>query len=228
MSRGGGWLMPSEAQELLSLVGIPMAVARPASRWEEVEKAAEQIGFPVALKAVGPTILHKTDVGGVRLGIPDMPSLRDAHREMTARVGDAMTGVLVQEMVAGGVEMIVGATTDPAFGSLVLYGSGGTLVELLADVSFRLPPLTETDVDDMLEEVRGTALLRGYRGAPPADEGALRDILARVAALLTFCPEVLELDLNPVRVLDRGARALDCRVRVGRPAAPARSRRISY
>jgi acyl-CoA synthetase (NDP forming) len=205
-----------------------MAVARPASRWEEVEKAAEQIGFPVALKAVGPTILHKTEVGGVRLGIPDMPSLRDAHREMSARVGDAMTGVLVQEMVAGGVEMIVGATTDPAFGPLVLYGSGGTLVELLADVSLRLPPLTETDVDDMLEEVRGTALLRGYRGAPPADEGALRDILARVAALLTFCPEVLELDLNPVRVLDRGARALDCRVRVGRPAAPARSRRISY
>ena len=132
----------------------------------EAAAAARELGFPVVLKAVGPTILHKTEVGGVRLNLADEAAVRAACRDLKKRLGDDLTDFLVQSMVAGGVEVIAGVTNDPTFGPLVLYGSGGTLVELLADVAFRLPPLTDIDVEAMLDEVRGTALLRGYRGAP--------------------------------------------------------------
>ncbi|MEX0880786.1 MAG: acetate--CoA ligase family protein [Thermoanaerobaculia bacterium] len=228
MSRGGGWLTPGEAQDLLKALGILAARPRLATTWKDVRDAAREIGFPLALKAVGPAILHKTEVGGIKLGLAGMAAVRSAYRELSRSLGDAMTAVLVQEMVPGGVEVIVGATYDAAFGSLVLYGSGGTLVELLSDVSFRIAPLTDLDVADMLEEVRGTALLRGYRGTAPADEAALREILLKVSALLELCPEVLELDLNPVKVLEKGACAVDCRVRVGRPPTSPRARRVSY
>ena len=136
--------------------------------------AARALGFPVALKAVGPTILHKTEVGGVRLGSrPTRPPSPRACRDLKERLGADLTDFLVQAMVPGGVEVIVGVTQDSTFGPLVLYGSGGTLVELLADVAFRLHPLTDVDVAAMLDEVKGTALLRGYRGAPRGDEAAL-------------------------------------------------------
>jgi len=228
MARGGGWLAPGEAQELLTVVGIPVARSRLASSWSDVRDSAKEIGFPLVLKAVGPTILHKTEVGGIKLGLTDMSAVRSAYRELSRGLGESMTAVLVQEMVADGVEVIAGATYDAAFGPLVLYGSGGTLVELLNDVSFRIAPLTDLDVADMLEEVKGTALLRGYRGARAGDEAALREILLRVSALLDFCPEVLELDLNPVKVLGTGACVVDFRVRVGRPPSPPWSRRVSY
>jgi acyl-CoA synthetase (NDP forming) len=228
MSRGGGWLNPGEAQDLLKALGIPAARSRLATTWKDVREAAKEIGFPLALKAVGPVILHKTEVGGIKLGLTGMAALRSAYRELSGSLGDAMTAALVQEMVPGGVEVIVGATYDAAFGPLVLYGSGGTLVELHSDVSFRIAPLTDLDVADMLEEVRGTALLRGYRGTAPVDEAALREILLKVSLLVELCPQVLELDLNPVKVLEKGARAVDCRVRVGRPPASPRARRVSY
>jgi acyl-CoA synthetase (NDP forming) len=141
---------------------------------------------------------------------------------------EGLTGFLVQAMVPGGVEVIVGVVRDPTFGPLVVYGSGGTLVELLSDVAFRLHPLTDADAAAMLEEVRGTALLRGYRGAPKADEAALQDLLLRVSALVEACPEVREMDLNPVKVLGRGASVLDARIRVERRTTPGRSRRIVY
>ena len=131
-------------------------------------------------------------------------------------------------MVPGGVEIIVGATHDATFGPLILYGSGGTLVELMADVAFRLQPLTDVDVDAMVEEVRGTALLRGYRGAPPMDETALKGLLHRLSALVDACPEVREMDLNPVKVLARGLRVVDGRVRIGRRPVLPPSRRIAY
>jgi len=228
MDRGGGWLTPGEAQDLLRVLAIPVAKSRLAANWKEVRAAAKEISFPLVLKAVGPAILHKTEVGGIRLGLADISGLRSAYRELSQSLGDAMTAVLVQEMVPDGVEVIVGATYDAAFGPLVLYGSGGTLVELLSDISFRIAPLTDLDVADMLEEVRGTALLKGYRGAAPADEAALREILLRVSALLDLCPEIQELDLNPVKVLEKGARAVDFRVRVGRRPVPPHSRRVHY
>ena len=131
-------------------------------------------------------------------------------------------------MVPGGTEVIVGVTQDSTFGPLIVYGSGGTLVELLADVAFRLCPLTDVDVSRMLDEVKGTALLRGYRGAPRGDENAVKDLLLRISAMVEKCPDIREMDLNPVKVLPEGVRVVDVRVRVGRRPAALPSRRIAY
>jgi acetyl coenzyme A synthetase (ADP forming)-like protein len=228
LERGGGWLSPAEVEELLAAFGIPVAPARLARTDAEAAASARALGFPVALKAVGPAILHKTEVGGVRLGLADEAAVVDACRELKEHLGAGLTEFLIQTMVPGGVEVIAGVTHDPTFGPLVLYGSGGTLVELLADVAFRLHPLTEVDVAAMLDEVRGTALLRGYRGAPPKDEAALKDLLLRLSALVEACPEIREMDLNPVKVLERGVRVVDARVRVERKPVLPPSRRIEY
>ncbi len=228
LERGGGWLSPTEAEELLVAFGIPVAPTRVARTDAEAAALARTLGFPVALKAVGPAILHKTEVGGVRLGLSDEAAVVGACRELKEHLGAGLTQFLIQTMVPGGVEVIAGVTLDPTFGPLVLYGSGGTLVELLADVAFRLHPLTETDVAAMLDEVRGTALLRGYRGAAPKDESALKDLLLRLSALVGACPEVREMDLNPVKVLERGVRVVDARVRVERKPVLPPSRRIAY
>ena len=227
LERGGGWLSVVEVEQLMTAFGIPVAPARLAPSGPEAAAAARAIGFPVVVKAVGPAILHKTEVGGVRLGLVDADAVIGACGELKERLGAAVTEFLVQAMVPGGVEVIAGMTRDPTFGPLMLYGSGGTLVELLADVAFRLHPLTDADVAEMLDEVRGTALLRGYRGAPEKDEAALKELLLRLSALVEACPEVREMDLNPVKVLDRGLRVVDARVRVERTPVLPPSRRIS-
>jgi acyl-CoA synthetase (NDP forming) len=139
-----------------------------------------------------------------------------------------MTGAVVQQMVTGGVELLVGAVVDPTFGPLVACGSGGVLVDVLHDMVFRIHPLTDIDAGEMVESLKSVALLRGHRGHPPADEHAVTDALLRVSALLEICPEIHELDINPLKVLDRGARAVDVRVRVSRREVRAPTRRISY
>ncbi|HYK41679.1 MAG TPA: acetate--CoA ligase family protein, partial [Thermoanaerobaculia bacterium] len=223
-----GWLDPLETQSLLRAFGIAAAETRVAADEAGVVAAAGALGFPVVMKAIGPAIVHRTDVGGVKLGLADAAAVSAAYRELSSRLKDAMTGALVQRMVSGGVEVMVGVSQDPTFGPLIAYGSGGTLVELMSDVAFRLHPLTDRDVAAMLEEVRGTALLRGFRGAPPADEAALADLILRVSALVEACPEVREMDLNPVKVLQRGVCVVDARIRVGRRPVPPPSRRIAY
>ncbi len=228
LATGGGWLGPADVQGLLTSFRIPVAEMAVARDETAALAAARKIGFPVAIKAVGPAILHKTEVGGVRLGLADDAAVLAACRDLSERLGPGLTDFLVQAMVPGGVEVIVGVTQDSTFGPLVLYGSGGILVELVADVAFRLHPLTDADVTAMLEEVKGTALLRGYRGAAPADEAALKDLLLRVSALVEHCPEVREMDLNPVKVLTSGARVVDARIRVGRRPILPPSRRIAY
>jgi acetyl coenzyme A synthetase (ADP forming)-like protein len=228
LARGGGWLSPVEAAELLGAAGIQVAKTRMAAGRDDLAEAAREVGFPVALKAVGPAIIHKTEVGGVALGLADEAALREVYDEMAARLGGSLTGAIVQQMVPRGVEVIVGATLDPIFGPLVMYGSGGVLVEMLHDVAFRINPLTDTDVAGMIEQVKGTALLRGYRGSPVADEAALRDIILRVSALLEICPQIQEMDANPVKVLEEGAVVVDARVKVDRLVEPAPTRRITY
>ena len=228
LERGGGWLGPAESEQLLTAFGVAVAPMRLARTEAEAAAAARALGFPAVVKAVGPAILHKTELGAVRLGLPDEAAVSAACRELKNRLGDGLTDLLVQPMVPGGVEVIAGMTNDPTFGPLVLYGSGGTLVELMADVAFRLPPLTDLDVESMLDEVRGTALLRGYRGSPVLDEAALRDLLLRLSALADACPEVAEMDLNPVKVLERGVSVLDARVRVERRPVLPPSRRVDY
>jgi acetyl coenzyme A synthetase (ADP forming)-like protein len=228
LARGGGWLSAIEVHDLFNAVGIPVAKTRFASSVNEAAKAAAGIGFPVALKAAGPTILHKTEAGGLALGLSEESAVRRAYADMVRKLGAEMTGVLVQEMVPGSVEVVVGSTLDPTFGPLVLYGSGGILVELLNDVAFRINPLTDTDVKDMINEVKGTALLRGYRGAPPADEQALAEIISRVSALIEICPQIHEMDANPVKVLQKGAIVVEARVRVNRLPESTPTRRIAY
>jgi acyl-CoA synthetase (NDP forming) len=131
-------------------------------------------------------------------------------------------------MIPGGVELVVGALNDQAFGPVVMAGTGGIFVELLGDTVFRMGPLADEDAAAMIEEMKGRALLRGYRGAPPADEAAFRDLLRRVSSLAAACPEIAELDLNPVMVLREGAIAADARIRIAPRPRPARGRRVSY
>jgi acyl-CoA synthetase (NDP forming) len=227
LARGDGWLTPEEGQRLLEAVGVPAAPARLVTTAREAVAAAGTIGYPVALKAAGPEILHKTEVGGIVLDVRDEGALRNAFRELTARVGPAMTAAVVQQMVPGGVELLVGAVIDPTFGPLVACGAGGVLAELLQDTAFRIHPLTDRDAADMVDSLDSVALLRGYRGHPPADEAAVVDVLLRVSALVAICPGIHELDINPLKVLERGARAVDVRVRVARDAPAAPTRRIT-
>jgi acetyl coenzyme A synthetase (ADP forming)-like protein len=228
LSRGGGWLTPPETQALLGAVGIGTLPARAVATVAEARQAAREMGVPVALKAIGPTILHKSDVGGVRLGLSDV-AVADAATDMQTRLGEQLTGFVVQEMAPAGVEMIVGALNDPMFGPIVSCGVGGILVEIAADMAFRLHPLTDRDAREMIDELRGARLLRGFRGAPPADEAALREVLLRLSELLDCCPEIQELDINPLRVLSAGVVAVDARVRIDRAAAPCPpTRRILY
>ncbi|MFL6216483.1 MAG: GNAT family N-acetyltransferase [Blastocatellia bacterium] len=228
LERGDGWLSPVELQDLFNAVGITMAQSKLVTKPDEAVKAARAIGYPVVLKAVGPRILHKTEVGGVRLNLTSERQVRAACEELQERLGDELSGMIVQEMVTGGVEVVVGATLDPTFGPLVVYGSGGILVELLNDVAFRINPLTDVDVQDMLNEVKGTALLRGWRGMPAADETALKELILRVSVLLEICPHIQEMDANPVKVLAQGAKIVDARIRVARLADLTPTRRIAY
>ncbi|NOT28098.1 MAG: GNAT family N-acetyltransferase [Acidobacteria bacterium] len=230
LQRGDGWLTSDEAQRLAGAAGIASATARVVTSIDAAIAAAQQTGYPAVLKALGPTILHKSDVGGVVLGLDDDASLRSAFEELASRFGHAMTGALVQRMVPGGVEILLGGVVDPTFGPLVACGSGGVLVDLLADTVFRLHPLTDLTAADMVGSLKGAPLLRGYRGHPPADERSVVDALLRVSALMTVASEIQELDINPLKVFEHGVMAVDVRVRVARPRNEPlpTSRRISY
>ena len=190
--------------------------------------AAATLRYPVVIKAVGATIIHKTELGAVIVGVKDEAGVRAAWRDLSSRLGGQMSGGLIQEMVTGGVEMLVGAVEDPTFGPVVACATGGTQAELFADSQFRLHPLTEADATEMVNGLRGAALLRGYRGAPPADERALTDALMRLSTLVGWCPEIQELDINPLLVLPTGVRAVDARIRIDWPHVPVGSDRVRY
>jgi acyl-CoA synthetase (NDP forming) len=226
--RGGGWITPVEAVALLDSAGIAVPGARVVSNCDDAARAATELTYPVALKALGPALLHKTERRAVALHLGTEAALRRAYADFTTRFGADMTATLVQQMVPAGIEMLVGAVQDPTFGPLVACGTGGMLVDLLQDTVFRLQPISEGDADEMIEGLRGVRLLRGFRGAPPADEAALRDVLLRVSELVTIAPEIQELDLNPVIVLRSGAVAADIRVRIEPQIAPKPSRRVCY
>ncbi len=228
VARGGEWLDPLDVAALLSAAGLsvpPIAVAESA---DGAMEAAMCIGFPVALKVVGPDLLHKSDVGGVKLGLRDESAVYTAYEELSSLLGDRMTGAVIQAMAPDGVEMMIGATDDPAFGRIIATGSGGTLVELLDDVAFRLHPLTDADPEAMLAGLRCRKLLRGFRGAKPADIAALYESILRVSALLSACPEIHELDLNPVKIREKGAVVVDARVRVEPVVHASPSMRVAY
>jgi acyl-CoA synthetase (NDP forming) len=173
----------------------------------------------VALKAVVPGLLHKSDLGGVLLGVTGADAVRAGYATLRERFGDPLRGVLVQPMVPAGVETLVGVVSDPTFGPLVVFGAGGVVTDLLGDRAARLAPVTDLDAAAMVREVRTSALLFGYRGATPADHAAVEAVLLRVGALAEALPEVAELELNPLVVHPSGCVAVDARVRLAPRAA---------
>jgi acyl-CoA synthetase (NDP forming) len=220
---GGGWLPSHEVLALLECWVLPAPPWSSASSADEAVAAAEAIGYPVVVKAISPTVLHKSDVGGVALDVRNAEELSEAYRRVRSRIPDS-TAVLIQPLVRGCVEVLIGVKYDPAFGHLIGFGLGGVLVEALHDVRFRLHPLTDCDADDLIRESFAAHLLQPHRGRPAGDVGALREALLRVSALVTAMPEIDELDLNPVSVLPegQGVRVLDARVHIGRVTPQAR------
>jgi acyl-CoA synthetase (NDP forming) len=213
------WLSDADVATLLLAAGIPQAAAETCSPADAVT-TAEQLGYPLVAKAVAPGIVHKSDVGGVIMGLESADAVAAAVESLKGNIRDAgaeLQGVLLQREVRGGIEALVGVTSDPTFGPLVVCGLGGTLVEVLRDVSFRLTPVSDVDAREMIAGLRSAPLLDGYRGAPAGDREALVAIIQRISVLVDLIPELRELDLNPVKVLapGKGAVVVDARIRVG-------------
>jgi acetyl coenzyme A synthetase (ADP forming)-like protein len=210
------WAPPADVAAVLAHAGIALAPFElvPPERAAGAAAAA-RVGFPVVAKAIVPGLVHKSDVGGVIVGLASPDAVGDAVATLTSRV-PGLERVMIQRQVAGGVEALVGVTSDPSLGPLVVAGLGGVAVELWRDVAFRLSPVTDIDAGEMLGELRGARLLDGFRGSPPADRAALEQIVLRVSALVELLPEITDLELNPVAVLPRGqgAIALDARLRL--------------
>jgi acetyl coenzyme A synthetase (ADP forming)-like protein len=224
------WLAPDQVATLLDCYGIAMAAWRMAGTPEQAGAVAAELGGPVALKAVAPDLVHKTEAHAVRLDLIGADQVQTAAEEMRTAVGAegyTVDGFLVQRMVAGGVELLVGVVHDPSFGPVVACGAGGTAVELLKDVAVGLTPLTDRDAAEMVRSLATFPLLDGYRGAAKADVAALEELLLRVAALVEAHPQLAELDCNPVLALADGAVVVDARVRVeaASPPAPLGARR---
>jgi acyl-CoA synthetase (NDP forming) len=211
----GRSLSPADSMEYLAREGIRVVPSRQASTQEEAVAAAEEIGYPVAIKMNSLDVTHKSDVGGVILNRKDEAGVRKAFRDLAGiaqRLGARQGGVLVSAMAAPGHEIVVGVTRDLQFGHAVMFGMGGTLVEVFRDVSFRIVPFSEKDAAEMIEETRGAKLLQGVRGGKPADVEALRRLLVEVSDLVAKHPEIDEMDLNPVIVHEKGLTVVDARV----------------
>jgi acetate---CoA ligase (ADP-forming) len=226
LERADGWLDPSEVDRLLACYGVPTVASGRAATPDEAAGVAARIGGPVALKAVGPDLVHKSELGAVALGIPPN-QVADRARAMTDEIrghGTEPTGFVVQRMVSEGVEMFVGMTHDPVFGPVLAVGAGGTAVELTKDIAVRITPITDLDAPEMVRELETFPLLDGYRGAQRMDVSAIEHVLLRVSALVEDQPAISELDLNPVMALADGAVVVDARVRVAAgPEAPRRA-----
>ncbi|HXQ43483.1 MAG TPA: GNAT family N-acetyltransferase [Acidimicrobiales bacterium] len=211
--RGLEWITGTEAMAVLASFGIGCVPTVSVSDADGAVAAAA-VNLPVVMKALGPDLVHKTEVGGVRLDLRTEGEVRDAFESMRQALGPSMTGAVVQPMINGGVETIAGFVVDPAFGPQVLFGLGGTAVELLGDHVSRLTPLTDLDARDMVLGLRATPLLTGFRGSEPVDVDALIDLVLRMARLAEDLPEIIEADCNPVMATPGGALVVDARLRV--------------
>ena len=216
-SEGRKFLLEYEAKAVCKEYGIPVTTAMVSKSSEEAAKFAEQIGYPVVLKIISPDVLHKFDVGGVILDINSKEQARTAYNTIIENVKkhkpDAqIDGILIQEMAPCSTEVIVGCIKDAQFGPTLMFGFGGTFVEVMKDVSFRIAPITEEDAREMMSEVKAYPILQGCRGQPPADIDTLAKILLNVSKLVMDYPEIKELDLNPVMVYEKGAKTVDARI----------------
>ena len=213
-SPAGGWLPEDKAAELLSCYGVPLVATMAAASEHEALDAAARLGGRVVLKAQAEGLMHRADAGRVRLDLRTPQEVAEGYRALSAELGSHLRRVLVQPMLAGGVEVLIGVVQEPVFGPLVVFGLGGVATELLGDRVARLAPLTDADADDMIASVRAAPLLFGRKSAPPVDTGALADALLRVSRLADDLPEVSELDLNPVVAREDGVYGVDVRVRI--------------
>ena len=220
--RGSEVLTEYEGKQILAACGIPTTREGLAAAAEDAVTLARQIGYPVALKVQSPQILHKTEANGIRLGLKTDEEVLAAYDEILKSVKQhrpeaSIRGILVQEMIADGVEVIIGTTEDPVFGPVVMFGLGGIFVEALRDVSFRVAPFSRRDAEEMIREIKGYRVLQGVRGKPPVDIDAIVDCLLKVSRLVTdFGNEIREIDINPLVVLPKGAHAVDALI-VKRP-----------
>ncbi len=212
-------LLEEEGQEILRAYGFPLPQSILAKTAADAVKAAKKIGFPVVMKIASPQIIHKSDAGGVKVGIANEKDVEAAFEQIikNAKKYDknaTIKGVLVQEMVKGGKELIIGSKLEPGFGSVVMLGMGGIYVEVLKDVTFRLAPITNKEADDMIGSIKTKKLLEGVRGEKPSDLKKLSELIQRLSALVTDFPEIKELDMNPVLVMEqgKGCKILDIRI----------------
>jgi acyl-CoA synthetase (NDP forming) len=212
-----------ESKQLLEEAGIPVVTTRLATSREESVRIAEEIGLPGVLKVVSPDVTHKSDVGGVKVGLETADQVSSAYDSIMSSTRAAaptasIEGVSVQSMAEPGVEVIVGATRDPQFGHVVMFGLGGVLVEMLRDVSMRLVPVEQRDARAMIREIKGLPLLQGYRQYPPCDLDSLEEVILGLSRFLEEHPEVRELDLNPILCYPKGLVAVDARVVLEEPS----------
>jgi acyl-CoA synthetase (NDP forming) len=206
-----------ESKGLLKQAGIPVIETRLAKSKKEAISISKELGFPVVLKVASPDIVHKSDSGGVRLGLANATQVGKAYREIMSSIKQrfadaAIHGLAIQRMAPPGVEVIVGMSKDVQFGPVLMFGLGGILVEVLKDVSFRIVPITRRDAAEMIREIKGYPLLEGYRGQEPADISALEELIVKVSQFVEQNPEIKELDLNPIFAYRDSAVAVDARI----------------
>ena len=223
LGKRSAWLSPENVGALFDCYHLPLLKTRVVADAAAAAVAAQEVGFPVALKAVAPGLIHKIDAGGVRLGLKDGADVAAAAGDIEdsiAAAGYRLEGLIVQPMASEGVELIVGVVNEPSFGPVLACGAGGTVAELIKDVAVRITPITDLDAREILRSLRTFPLLDGYRGAPRCDTAAIEDVLLRVAAMVETHPEIVELDCNPLIARPAGVAIIDARVRVEAAAPP--------
>lgn len=216
-SKGRNILAEVEAKEVLKEAGVPVNETFFAGSREEAVSLSMKLGFPVVLKIVSQDVLHKTEAGGVRINLTGPDQVGEAYDRIMAAAREKypqalIEGVSVQKMIAGGTEVIIGMTKDSQFGPMLMFGLGGILVEVLKDVSFRMVPITETDARDMISEIKGYPLLKGFRGSDPVNEDALAEVLINLSNYIEQHPEIEEVDINPLIASGNGLTAVDARM----------------
>jgi acetyl-CoA synthetase (ADP-forming) len=217
LSSGRNFLLEPESKEVVSSYGMPITRFRVAKTVEEAIKFSGEIGYPVVIKVVSPDVLHKSDVGAVKINLKNAEEVKTAFSEIMKNVkkfkSDAkIIGVIVEQLAPQGNEVIVGMAKDPQFGPALMFGLGGIFVEVLKDVAFRIAPLTEYDAREMIQEIKGYPVLTGIRGQKPADINSIVDVILKVSKLVTEHMRIEQLDLNPILVYEKGATIVDARI----------------
>ncbi|MBU4510110.1 acetate--CoA ligase family protein [bacterium] len=210
-------LLETEAKELLREYGIPVPDFKLIKSEDEITGLAKEINFPIVMKIVSPDIIHKSDAGGVKIGIKDEKEAKLAYQEIISKAKKhnkeaQIFGVITYSMIPKATEIIIGMMKDPHFGPVIMFGLGGIFVEVLKDISFRILPIEEIDAREMIAEIKGYEILKGVRGEGPKDIKAIKNLLLKISQLALENPEISEIDLNPIFVFEKGLQVIDARM----------------